>query len=254
MLDIKFIRENRDLVKNAAIKKHITVDVDKLVAVDTERLGLLQEIEELRAQQNTQSSIIEKLTDATEREQAISNMRTLKEGLKEKETEYKKIESKWQDLMWQIPNIPDMTVPDGESDQDNEQIKTWGEQTTFDFEPKDHIEIMQDLDMVDRERGSKVHGFRGYYLKNDAVRLSFAIWQYALEFFSDKGFNPMMPPAIVREENLYGTGHLPNDAEDVYKTQDNDYLAGTAEVPVMGYHANEVLDESGFPIKYLAFS
>ena len=254
MLDIKFIRENRDLVKNAAIKKHITVDVDKLVAVDTERLGLLQEIEELRAQQNTQSSIIEKLTDATEREQAISNMRTLKEGLKEKETEYKKIESKWQDLMWQIPNIPDMTVPDGESDQDNEQIKTWGEQTTFDFEPKDHIEIMQDLDMVDLERGSKVHGFRGYYLKNDAARLSFAIWQYALEFFSDKGFNPMMPPAIVREENLYGTGHLPNDAEDVYKTQDNDYLAGTAEVPVMGYHANEVLDESEFPIKYLAFS
>ena len=254
MLDIKFIRENRDLVKAAAIKKNITVDVDKLVALDTERITLLQDIEGLRANQNTQSSIIEKLSDPVEREQAIANMRTLKESLKEKEVEYKKIESKWQNLMWQIPNIPDMTVPDGDSDQDNVQIKTWGYTTTFDFEPKDHIEIMTELDMVDFERGSKVHGFRGYYLKNDAVRLSLAIWQYALEFFSEKGFNPMITPAIVREENLYGTGHLPNDAEDVYKTQDSDYLAGTAEVPVMGYHSNEVLDESEFPIKYLAFS
>jgi seryl-tRNA synthetase len=91
-------------------------------------------------------------------------------------------------------------------------------------------------------------------MKNDAVRLSFAIWQYALEFFSAKGFSPMIAPAIVREENLYGTGHLPNEADDVYFTQDKDYLSGTAEVPVMGYHSGEILEESIFPIKYLAFS
>jgi len=254
MLDIKFIRDNRDLVKQAAIKKNITVDVDKLVTLDNERLALLQEIEDLRANQNTQSSIIQKLSDETERNQAIDNMRKVKESLKHKEESYRAIEIKWKSIMLQIPNIPDVNVPDGDSDEDNVQIKEWGEQTHFDFPAKDHIEIMQNLDMVDFERGSKVHGFRGYYLKNDAVRLSFAIWQYALEFFSEKGFNPMMPPAIVREENLYGTGHLPNEADDVYITQDTDYLAGTAEVPVMGYHSGEVLDQSEFPIKYLAFS
>lgn len=253
MLDIKFIKEHRDVVKAAAVKKHINVDVDKLIKLDDERLELLRDIEALRAEQNIASAKIGQ-SEGTDRESAIIAMRTLKEGLKDKEERHKKIQKKWQEIMWQIPNIPDMTVPDGDSDEDNLQIKEWGEKTQFGFEPKDHVEIMHDLDMVDFERGSKVHGFRGYYLKNDAVRLSFAIWQYALEFFSAKGFNPMMPPAIVREDNLYGTGHLPNEADDVYITQDSDYMAGTAEVPVMGYHSNEVLEESSFPIKYLAFS
>ncbi|MCA9351815.1 serine--tRNA ligase [Patescibacteria group bacterium] len=253
MLDIKFIRENRDIVKQAAMKKHITVDVDKLVALDNDRLDLLREIEALRAEQNAQSEKIQNI-EGEERENAIIAMRALKESLQTKEADHKKVAKKWQELMWQIPNIPDVSVPDGESDSDNIEVKVWGEQTTFDFEPKDHIEIMEDLDIVDLERGQKIHGFRGYFLKGDAVRLCFAIWQYALEFFADKGFNPMIAPAIVREENLYGTGHLPNDAEDVYITQDNDYLAGTAEVPVMGYHSGEVLDEGQFPIKYLAFS
>ncbi len=254
MLDIKFIRENRDIVKKAAQKKHIDVDVDRLLKLDAERLDLLREIEALRAEQNQQSQKIQTLSDEAEREQAIIAMRSLKESLKEKETQHKAIQKKWQDLMWRIPNIPDMSVPDGTSDEDNVQIKEWGTRTQFSFEPRSHIDIMTHLDLVDFERGAKVHGFRGYFLKNDAVRLSFAIWQYALDFFSKKGFNPMLAPAIVREENLYGTGHLPNDAEDVYVTQDGDYLAGTAEVPVMGYHSGEVLDESAFPLKYLAFT
>lgn len=253
MLDIKFIKENKDIVKAAAIKKNIIVDVDKLIRLDDERLTMLRERESLRAEQNTQSKKIQ-LLEGNEREQAITTVKTLKEKIQSLEEQEKKVQSKWQDLMWQIPNIPDVSVPAGESDEDNVQIKEWGTKTQFSFTPKDHIEIMHNLDMVDFERGSKVHGFRGYYLKNDAVRLSFAIWQYALDFFGNKGFNPMIAPAIVREDNLYGTGHLPNEAEDVYKTQDNDYLSGTAEVPVMGYHSNEILQESSFPIKYLAFS
>lgn len=253
MLDIKFIKENVDLVKSAALKKHITLDVDNLVHLDNKRLELLRSIESLRAEQNKQSALIQNL-DGEARESAIIAVRSLKEQLKDQEESQRTIKEQWQLLMWQVPNIPDVTVPNGESDSDNVQIKTWGEKTKFNFEPKSHIDIMENLDMVDFERGSKVHGFRGYYLKNDAVRLSFAIWQYALEFFSAKGFNPMMPPAIVREDNLYGTGHLPNEAEDVYITQDKDYLSGTAEVPVMGYHRDEVLAESQFPIKYLAFS
>jgi seryl-tRNA synthetase len=254
MLDIKFIRENKELVKFAAQKKNITVDVDRLIFLDNERLHLLRDIEALRSEQNEQSKKVQTLRNQTDRENIIIAMRTVKDALKEKELTYKKIEAKWKNIMLQIPNIPDMTVPDGDSDADNIQTKEWGSKTQFGFIPKDHVEIMQALDMVDFERGSKVHGFRGYYLKNDAVRLSFAIWQYALEFFSEKGFNPMMPPTIVRAENLYGTGHLPNESEDVYTTQDTDYLSGTAEAPVMGYHSGEILDEALFPIKYLAFS
>ena len=108
--------------------------------------------------------------------------------------------------------------------------------------------------LADFERGVKVHGFRGYYLRGDGARLSWAIWNYAQKFFLDKGFEPLLVPSIVRKSNLYGTGHLPNDAEDVYKTQDEDYLIGTAEVSTMGFYADEVLEQSQLPIKFLAFS
>lgn len=153
-----------------------------------------------------------------------------------------------------VPNIPDMTVPEGDTDEDNQEIKVWGDKPKFNFKPKDHIEIMQNLNMLDLERGSKVHGFRGYYLLGDGVNLCFAIWNYALKFFSEKGFNPVMPPTIVRKELLYGTGHLPGDAEDYYLTQDGDVLIGTAEVSLMGYHKDEILDIKNLPIKYLGFS
>lgn len=157
-------------------------------------------------------------------------------------------------LMLQVPQVPHSSVPDGDSDTDNIEVKRRGEQTTFDFEPQSHIDLMLAHQMVDFERGTKVHGFRGYYLIGDGARLSWAIWNYANAFFGQKGFIPMIPPVIVREDNLYGTGHLPNDVEDIYQTQDGDYLAGTAEVPVMGYFAGEVLSHEELPHKYLGFS
>jgi seryl-tRNA synthetase len=254
MLDIKFIRENVSLVKQAAFKKKINVDVDRLVVLDDERLELLRVVEELRGKVNTASAQIPNLTSEVERVQLIEETRVTKETLKEKENRHREVSEAWQTLMYQIPNVPDVSVPDGDSDKENVPVKHWGEAQQFSFAFRDHIDLMQSHDMVDFERGSKVHGFRGYYLKNDAVLLSFAIWQHALNFFTSKGFNPMIAPSIVREENLYGTGHLPNDADDVYRTQDNDYLAGTAEVPVMGYHSGEVLNQEEFPVKYLAFS
>lgn len=254
MLDIKFIRENVSLVKQAAFKKKINVDVDRLVVLDDERLELLRVVEELRGKVNTASAQIPSLTSEVERVQLIEETRVTKETLKEKENRHREVSEAWQTLMYQIPNVPDVSVPDGDSDKENVPVKHWGEAQQFSFAFRDHIDLMQSHDMVDFERGSRVHGFRGYYLKNDAVLLSFAIWQHALNFFTSKGFNPMIAPSIVREENLYGTGHLPNDADDVYRTQDNDYLAGTAEVPVMGYHSGEVLNQEEFPVKYLAFS
>jgi seryl-tRNA synthetase len=243
MLDIKFIRENKELVAQGAIKKHKNFNVDELITVDDERKGLLLSIETKRAELNSAGKEGDKM-----------KLRSLKEEMKKEEDTLNAVMQKWQNLMLQVPNIPDMSVPEGESDKDNVEVKTWGEKTKFDFEPKDHIALMEALGMVDFERGVKVHGFRGYFLKNDGVNLSFAIWNYALSFFSKKGFVPVIPPTVVHKSNMYGTGHLPADAEDYYITQDGDTMAATAEIPLMGYHAEEVIDMKKFPIKYLGFS
>lgn len=254
MLDIKFIRENVDIVKMAATKKKITIDIDRLVSVDDSRKEIMQRLEARKAEQNKVSEGIPTATEPTVRQDLITQMQALKAEIQADGEALKPVMEEWQSLMLQVPNIPDMTVPDGVSDADNEEIKTWGEQTDFPFEAKDHVELMLKHNMVDFERGAKVHGFRGYYLLGDGARLSWAIWNYANDFFQAKGFTPIIPPTIVRKANLYGTGHLPNEADDVYKTQDEDYLVGTSEVSVMGFHADEILEPTEFPIKYLGFS
>jgi seryl-tRNA synthetase len=253
MLDIKFIRENADLVKEAARKKKIKVDIDRLLTVDEERRALMVAVEGKKAEQNKVSDEIAK-AESARRESLIASMQSLKAEITGEEQRLKPVMEEWQALMLQIPNIPDMSVPDGESDADNVEIKTWGEQTQFPFTALDHSELMLKHQMVDFERGTKVHGFRGYYLMGDGARLSWAIWNYANDFFGAKGFDPLLVPSIVRKSNLYGTGHLPNDADDVYRTQDDDYLIGTSEVSSMGLYADEVLDYAQFPIKFLAFS
>lgn len=253
MLDIKFIRENTEIIKFAAKKKHIEFNVDDLLKIDKERIDISRKIEELKAKQNLFSQkIIE--ASAEEKQNLIDEVSILKEEIKKLEPTLNNIMTEWQSLMLKVPNIPDISVPDGESDLDNKEIKSFGEKRVFNFEPKDHIEIMQKLKMVDFERGTKVHGFRGYFLTNEGVRLTFAIWNYALDFFSKKGFNPVITPTIVRKENLYGTGHLPGEVDDFYKTQDEDILIGTAEVSLMGFHRNEVLAINELPKKYLGFS
>lgn len=238
----------------AATKKKITIDIDRLVVVDDSRKEIMQRLEARKAEQNKVSEGIPRAFEAAVREQLITQMQALKAEIQQDEEALKPVMEEWQKLMLQVPNIPDMTVPDGNSDADNEEVKVWGEQTNFSFEAKDHVELMVKHNMVDFERGSKVHGFRGYYLLGDGARLSWAIWNYANDFFQAKGFVPVIPPTIVRKANLYGTGHLPNEADDVYKTQDEDYLVGTAEVSVMGYHSDEILEAGQFPIKYLGFS
>lgn len=254
MLDIKFIRENKEIVKAGAIKKHVEVDVDKLLEIDDSRLKILKEVEELRTEVNRVSNDIARDQDPALKLQLIEEMRSVKEDIKSKEEKLKEITDEWQKMMLLVPNVPDMSVPDGVTDADNKEIKVWGDKPNFDFEPKDHIEIMTSLKMADFERGTKVHGFRGYYLTNDGARLSFAIWNYAIDFWQKKGFSLIIPPVVDRKESFLGTGFLPQGEEDLYKTQDGDYLAGTSEVPIMGLHMSEVLDKNNFPIKYLGFS
>jgi seryl-tRNA synthetase len=254
MLDIKFIRENKDLVEAGAKKKKVKVDINELISIDDKRLLVLNEVERLRAEQNAVSDRMTQITDPGAKAELIKSMQAHKEDLKQKEEELKVIMETWRDLMLRVPNVPDPSVPDGNSDAENVEVKVWGEKPQFDFAPKDHVEIMKALDLADFERGAKVHGFRGYFLKGDAAILSMAIWRYAMDFFGAKGFLPMLAPSIVRKEHFYGTGHLPNDAEDLFETQDDDYLSGTAEVPIMGYYSNEVLDGKELPIKFLGFS
>jgi seryl-tRNA synthetase len=253
MLDIHFIRENVDLIKAGAAKKRIPVDLDRLIAVDDERKLIRQELDAKKSEQNRRSNEIQVLKDA-ERAKVIEQMQHLKNGMAEQEEKLKTVMAEWQQLMLTVPNIPDMSVPDGVSDADNLEVKKWGTPTEFTFTPKDHVELMTALDIADFERGAKVAGFRGYFLKGDGVLLANAVWQLALKHFSAKGMTPISAPSLVRREAFLGTGYLPQGEEDLYKTQDGEYLAGTAEVATMSYYMNETLDQNKFPIKFLAFS
>jgi len=254
MLDIKFIKENPDLIKEAVRKKHVKFDVDELLKVEEERTQNLLLVENLRAEQNKVTEKISQTTDKVAREQLIDEMRTFKEHLKEKEAKLEGVMKKWRDLMIQAPNVPDMSVPEGADETANQEIKRWGDIPTFSFKPKDHIELMEKLDLVDLERGVKVSGFRGYFLKNEAALLSFAIWQYAMDALVTKGFFPLIVPSRVKKEVLLGTGYLPHGEDDLFKTQDDDYLAGTGEVGTMGYFMNDVIAGTDLPIKIAAFS
>lgn len=245
MLDIKFIRENKDLVAAAAKKKHIDFDVEKLIQADEKRRALTQQVDEKNR---------EKKAAAEKRD--IEAGKQVKADLDKLETDLKEVLKEWHLLMLQVPNVPDISVPEGESDADNKEVKVWGEPTKFDFQPKGHIELMQNLGMIDVERGVKVAGFRGYFLTGKGAELQFALWQFVNDFYRTKktDYVPMVVPSMVRREAFLGTGYIPQSEEDLYKTQDGEYLAGTAEVATMGFHMDEILDKNALPKKYIAFS
>ena len=247
MLDIKFIRQNQELIKEAAKKKHIDFDIDRLIAVDIRRRELLESSESLKSEQNKRSRGPQSPKD-------LEELRAVKKKIKVLETELAVAQNTFNELMLLVPNIPDNSVPEGKTDADNKEIKQWGKLPKFNFTPKDHVELMKELDLVDLERGAKVSGFRGYFLKNEAVLMSFALWQFAMAQLLKKGFRPLIAPAIAKEFNFIGTGWLPQGKDEIYKVGEDGYLIGTAEVSVMGYHSGEILKEEDLPKKYIAFS
>ena len=255
MLDIKFIRENKDIVAAGAKKKHIKIDIDALIALDDKRRALQLEIDQKRAEQNVASDKIASTSSDIEKKAVIVQMQALKENLKVQEESLQEILKEWRILMVQVPNVPDISVPDGESDADNQEVRTWGDTPKFDFAPKTHSELLLAHDMADYERGAKVAGFRGYFLKNDGARLVWALERLVEDrFMNREGFTPMIVPSMMRREPFVGTGYLPQEEENLYKTQDGDYLAGTAEVATMGYYSDEILDKKDLPVKFFAFS
>lgn len=255
MLDIKFIRENKDIVAEGARKKNITFDMDALLAADDKRRAVLAIVEEKRQIQNEMSQKISVEQNSALKLEWIEKMRGVKEELIKKEEELREIMKEWQLLMVQVPNVPDISVPEGKSDADNKEVRVWGDIPKFSFPIKNHVEIMENLCMLDLTRGIKAAGFRGYFLRGDGALLSFALWNFVLDHFMTKGgFTPLIAPSLVRREPFMGTGYLPQSEEDLYKTQDGEYLSGTAEVSTMAYYMDEVLEVEKFPIKFLAFS
>ncbi len=258
MLDIHFIRENADLVKAGAEKKKIAIDIDRLLTIDEARISLRQQLDNKRAEQNRTSSLIAR-AQGDERTKYIESMRFVKDSMAETEEKYALIMTEWQKLMLEVPNIPDMTVPEGSSDADNQEIRTWGTMPQFSFQPKDHVELMTNLGMADFERGAKVAGFRGYFLKGDGALLMLGLMQFITAHYMKKNaagdtWIPMVVPSLVRREGFMGTGYLPQSEEDLYKTQDAEYLAGTGEVATMAHTMDETLEKESLPQKFFSFS
>lgn len=256
MLDINYIREHTDLVKKAVENKNRNPEaVDKVVSIDIQRRKLIGEIETIRAERN---KINEELKKARTPE-LIQKTTELKTKLQDLEPQLRQTEESFNALMMQIPNIPLEEVPVGKDESGNQEIRVWGEKRKFDFAPKSHVEIAEGLDLIDFDRGSKVAGFRGYFLKNDAVTLQFALMQYTLQKFIGKGYTPVIPPVILKKRNFENSGHLPWGEKETYKFQtdegeDEYYLTGTAEVPLVSYYQDEIFTEKDLPIKMIGFS
>lgn len=255
MLDIKYIRENPEEIKTAIKNKQLvgTVDIDELLRVDAEYTAKLQKVETHRALRNQLSENISKVS-AKEREKLIKEASKVKEELKEMEEELTPLKQKLDEMMLWVPNPSAADVPIGPDESGNEVVKTEGKIRKFDFEPKTHIELGELLDIVDTERGTKIAGFRGYFLKNEGLELSQAILRYAQEIIKSKGFDVFEVPWMVRPEFFQGTGYFPWGSEDHYKVQDDLNLIGTAEVSLTSYHADEILNEDDLPIKLAGVS
>jgi seryl-tRNA synthetase len=256
MLDIKFIIENIELVKEGCRKKHRKIDIDKIVQLDGERRNLIKEIDELRARQNIVSKEIPQKSGA-DKENLLNEMKQVKENLKIKQQELEDIEEILNELLLKVPNPPQDDVPEGLDDQDNKIERTFGEPTKFNFKAKDHVTIGKNLDLIDLEKGAEISGARFYYIKNDLVLLEFALIQYALSKIMPKGFKPILPPILVREQAMMGTGFFPAEKNEIYHVNPEDddlYLIGTGEVPLCMLHYDEILDEKDLPLRYVAFS
>ncbi len=245
MLDIKFIRENIDLVKTATKNKGFDETVvDKLIEVDIQRRKLIQQTEELRARKNKLGK------------DDIEEGKKLKVEVKEVEESLNSIEEKYNELLWKVPNIPSEKSPVGKNDKENVEIKKWGEPTKFSFTPKDHLELGKNLGILDFDAGSKVAGSQFYFLYGDGAMLEIALTHYVFEKLSKDGFLPVITPDLAKSRFYLGTGYAPRgDEAQTYTIEGQDLgLIATAEVTLAGSHADEAIPESELPIKYVGYS
>lgn len=260
MLDLKKLRSNTEEVKNALCNRGEDFDVnviDEVIALDEERRKILVDVEALKKQRNEVSAEIPKRKKAGEDvTEVMANMREIGDKIKADDARVSELNNKINYIMLRIPNIPNPAVPEGETDEDNVEIKRWGEPTKFNFEPKAHWDLGTDLDLLDFERGGKVAGSRFTVYKAMGARLERSIINYFLDKHTfENGYTEVLPPYMVNRDSMIGTGQLPKFEEDAFKVENNGYfLIPTAEVPVTNMYRNETLDGNILPIKHAAYS
>lgn len=258
MLDIKYVRQNPDKVREALENRRATADLDKFLKLDEERRNLLFEVEKLKSERNKTSEEIAKKKKAGEAvDQIIARMKEVSQKIKEMDEQINQVEAELENILLTIPNIPDDSVPIGQSDEDNVEVRRWQEPTKFDFTPKPHWEIGVDLDILDFERAAKITGSRFTVYKGGGARLERALVNFMLDLHVEKhGYKEIFPPFIVNRDSMTGTGQLPKFEEDAFKLFNNQdyFLIPTAEVPVTNLHRNEILSKEDLPIYYVAYS
>lgn len=254
MIDTGILRNAPDLLRTSLARRGSTIDVDRLIELDASLRRVRSEAESVRAEQKEAGRVIASLS-GKEKEEAIAATAVLAERFRELTATADQLEEEFQTGWISVPNLVDATAADGFSDLDNLEIKRVGQPAEFGFDIRDHATLGSLLDVIDTERGAKVSGSRFGYLKGKAVMLEFGLVRWALERLVERGFTPMVPPVLVREEALFGTGFFPGDREQVYAVPSDDlYLVGTSEVPLAAYHTDEIFDPDQLPLRYCGFS
>lgn len=257
MLDLKFVRENPEVVEEAIKKRGGQVSLDQFLALEKQRRQLLQEVEQLRNRRNVVSKTIAQKKRAGEDVQdLIEQMRVVSQQIKELDDRLKAVEEDIQKALLNIPNIPHPSVPVGQSSEDNVEVRRWGEPRRFSFEPKPHWEIAEKLGILDFERAGKVSGARFTFYRGLGALLERALINFMLDLHTQEhGYVELFPPFLVNSDSMTGTGQLPKFAQDMFKVEDHDlYLIPTAEVPVTNIYRDEILDGSQLPIYHCAYS
>ena len=262
MLDIKFIRQNPDKVKEGCQKKQVKVDINLLLEVDKKRRELLQALEDMRAQKNKASKKISETKGGKEKQKIILQMRELDKNSDRLTENSKKLDEEFKKLMLQIPNLPFDDVPVGRDERDNVVLREVGEKLKFDlpagrqgFQPKDYLEIAENLDLIDVKRAAKTSGTRFGFLKREAALMEFAIINFVFENLLGEDFIPIVPPVMIKPEMMRGMGYVERGGEEIYFVEkDNLYLIGTAEQIIGPMHADETLEEKELPKRYAGFS
>jgi seryl-tRNA synthetase len=252
VLDLKLIREDPDGVRAALARRGegVADGLEPVIALDGRRRALLPELEGLRAEQNEANGRIRSAADAAEREREIAAMREVASRAKELERELGEVEAGLQAALAPLPNLPDPTAAPGPED---ELVREVGAVPEFDFAPRDHLELAGER--IDMDRGARLSGARFAYLKGDLVMLELALVRWVLEKLRGKGFEPVIPPVLVRERALYGTGFLPDTEQQIYSLPEDElFLVGTSEVALASLHDSEILDAGSLPLRYAGFS
>ncbi len=258
MLDQKRIRNNPDEIRESLVKRNeSTENLDRFLELDEKRRGLLTELEKLKNLRNTESEEIARLKkEGKDAAAKIEEMREVSDSVKSMESDLAEIEGELNTVLMSIPNVPHPSVPVGKSDDDNVEVRRWSQPTQFDFQPKAHWDIGEDLGILDFATASKVTGSRFVFLKGQACKLELALINFMLDLHTGKhGYVAVFPPFMVHRHSMEGTGQLPKFEEDAFKVTDTDYfLIPTAEVPVTNMYREQILDKSDLPIYHAAYS